>query len=119
MGTTAKKKYPKGFWICGCTEIFERLSYYLGRSLILIFVTASVAEGGLGLSNSQGATMQSLLTAFAYLGPLIGGVVADRWIGGRYTTPVGMLIVGIGYFCGSLATSPTMVYVMIFCVSAG
>ena len=80
---------------------------------------ASVAEGGLGLSNSQGATMQSLLTAFAYLGPLIGGVVADRWIGGRYTTPVGMLIVGIGYFCGSLATSPTMVYVMIFCVSAG
>lgn len=51
MGTTAKKKYPKGFWICGCTEIFERLSYYLGRSLILIFVTASVAEGGLGLSN--------------------------------------------------------------------
>ena len=55
MGTTAKKKYPKGFWICGCTEIFERLSYYLGRSLILIFVTASVAEGGLGLSNSQGA----------------------------------------------------------------
>ena len=50
---------------------------------------------------------------------MIGGVVADRWIGGRYTTPVGMLIVGIGYFCGSLATSPTMVYVMIFCVSAG
>lgn len=45
--------------------------------------------------------------------------MADRWIGGRYTTPVGMLIVGIGYFCGSLATSPTMVYVMIFCVSAG
>ena len=119
MGTTAQKKYPKRFWICGCTEIFERLSYYLGRPLILIFVTASVAEGGLGLSNSQGATMQSLLTAFAYLGPLIGGVVADRWIGGRYTTPVGMLIVGIGYFCGSLATSPTMVYVMIFCVSAG
>ena len=78
-----------------------------------------MAGGGLGLSNSQGATMQSLLTAFAYLGPLIGGVVADRWIGGRYTTPVGMLIVGIGYFCGSLATSPTMVYVMIFCVSAG
>lgn len=54
---TKKKGYPKGFWICGCTEIFERLAYYLGRSLILIFVTATVAEGGLGLSKSQGATM--------------------------------------------------------------
>ena len=81
MGETKKKGYPKGFWVCGCTEIFERLAYYLGRSLILIFVTASVATGGLGLSKGQGATMQSLLTAFAYLGPLLGGVIAEiyRW----------------------------------------
>ncbi|WP_300278080.1 peptide MFS transporter [Peptacetobacter sp.] len=119
MGETKKKGYPKGFWVCGTTEIFERLAYYLGRSLILIFVTASVATGGLGLSNAQGATMQSLLTAFAYLGPLLGGVIADRYIGGRYTTPVGMVIVGIGYWCGSIAKSPAMVYVMILCVSVG
>lgn len=119
METQVKKGFSKGFWMVGCTEIFERLAYYLGRSLILIFVTAKVAEGGLGMSNAQGATMQSLLTAFAYLGPLVGGVVADRWIGGRYTTPVGMIIVGIGYFCGSMAKGPGLVYVMILCVSAG
>lgn len=119
MDSTAKKKYPLGFWICGTTEIFERLSYYLGRSLILIFVTASVASGGLGLSKATGATIQSMLTAFAYLGPLVGGVIADRYIGGRYTTPIGMVIVGIGYFCGSIAKGPGLVYVMIFCVSAG
>lgn len=119
MEAQVKKGFSKGFWMVGCTEIFERLAYYLGRSLILIFVTAKVAEGGLGMSNAQGATMQSLLTAFAYLGPLVGGVVADRWIGGRYTTPVGMIIVGIGYFCGSMAKGPGLVYVMILCVSAG
>ncbi len=109
----------QSFWVCGCTEIFERLAYYLGRSLILIFVTASVATGGLGLSKGQGATMQSLLTAFAYLGPLLGGVIADRYIGGRYTTPIGYIIAGIGYYCGGIAKSPAMVYVMIFCVSIG
>ena len=119
MGETKKKGYPKGFWVCGTTEIFERLAYYLGRSLILIFVTASVATGGLGLSKGQGATMQSLLTAFAYLGPLVGGVIADRYIGGRYTTPIGYIIAGIGYYCGGIAKSPAMVYVMIFCVSIG
>lgn len=117
--TKRKKGFSKGFWMCGCTEIFERLAYYLGRSLILIFVTASVATGGLGLSDTTGATMQSMLTAFAYLGPLVGGVIADRYIGGRYTTPIGMIIVGIGYFCGSMAKDATMVYVMIICVSAG
>ena len=40
---TKKEGFPAAFWVCACTEIFERLAYYLGRSLILIFVTASVA----------------------------------------------------------------------------
>lgn len=32
MDAIAKRKgYPKAFWACACTEIFERLSYYLGR----------------------------------------------------------------------------------------
>lgn len=114
-----KKKLGKGFWFLACTDIFERLSYYLGRSLILIFVTASIATGGLGLSESQGATMQSLLTACAYGLPLFTGVVCDRFIGARYVTPFGMLLCGLGYFLGSIAHGPGMVYAMIACVSGG
>ena len=45
-----KKSYPTAFWVCSASEIFERLAYYLGRSLILIFITTAVLEGGLGLS---------------------------------------------------------------------
>ncbi|MGO5053496.1 peptide MFS transporter [Lachnospiraceae bacterium LCP25S3_G4] len=116
---TQKKGYPKAFWACACTEIFERLSYYLGRSLILIFVTASVATGGLGLSDKVAANMQSNLTAFSYLIPLLGGIVVDRFIGAKYTTPIGMIIAGIGYFMGSIATGTTGVYMMIFFVSLG
>lgn len=48
-----KRKFPIAFWVCGCTEIFERLSFYLGRSLILVFVTTAVASGGLGLANNN------------------------------------------------------------------
>lgn len=114
-----KKSYPKAFWGCAATEIFERLSYYLGRSLILIFVTASVATGGLGLSDTVAANMQSNLTAFSYLLPLFGAVIVDRWIGAKYTTPVGMLVVALGYYMGSVATSIAGVYAMIFLVSLG
>jgi len=53
---TKKKGFPTAFWVCACTEIFERLAYYLGRSLILIFVTASVATGGLGKILSEEST---------------------------------------------------------------
>lgn len=98
---------------------FERLAYYLGRSLILIFVTASVATGGLGLSDTVAANMQSNLTAFSYLLPLFGAVIVDKYIGARYTTPVGMFIAAAGYFTGGIAKSATGVYVMIFLVSLG
>lgn len=116
---TKERKYPLGFWMCAGTEIFERLAYYLGRSLILIFVTTAVVNGGLGLSDSVGAKLQANLTAFAYLGPVLGGVIVDRFVGARYTTPIGMVLVGIGYYMGALAKGPGMIYAMIVCVSLG
>ena len=116
---TKKKGFPAAFWVCACTEIFERLAYYLGRSLILIFVTASVATGGLGLSDTVAANMQSNLTAFSYLLPLFGAVIVDKYIGARYTTPVGMFIAAAGYFTGGIAKSSAGVYAMIFLVSLG
>lgn len=118
MGTI-KKKFPISFWVCSCSEIFERLAYYLGRSLILIFVTASVATGGLGLSDTVAANMQSNLTAFSYLLPLFGAVLVDRYVGAKYTTPIGMIIASIGYYIGSIATDSMGVYIMIFLVSLG
>ena len=116
---TKKEGFPAAFWVCACTEIFERLAYYLGRSLILIFVTASVATGGLGLSDTVAANMQSNLTAFSYLLPLFGAVIVDKYIGARYTTPVGMFIAAAGYFTGGIAKSSAGVYAMIFLVSLG
>lgn len=106
----SKRRYPFAFWICGCTEIFERMSFYLGRSLILVFVAATVATGGLGLSDITAAKMQSNLTAFSYLFALLGGFIVDRWIPPRVSTPIGMLIIAAGYFCGSMAHSAGMVY---------
>ena len=114
-----QRSFSRGFWQTGCTEIFECISYYMGKSLILIFTTASVAQGGLGLTAAQGAALQSLFIAFAFFGPLVGGAITDRWLGARYATPIGMVLVGIGYWCGSMAKSVTLVYVMIFFVCAG
>ena len=62
---TKKEGFPAAFWVCACTEIFERLAYYLGRSLILIFVTASVATGGLGLSDTVAGTVRHCCSKYA------------------------------------------------------
>lgn len=116
---TQKQKYPLGFWACSTTEIFERFSYYLGRSILLVFVATAVAQGGLGLSDGVAANMQSNLTAFSYVLPIVCAVICDRLIGARYTTPFGMVLCGIGYWLGSMATDSTMMYAMIWCISIG
>lgn len=105
-----RKAFRQRFGYVPVQRFFERLAYYLGRSLILIFVTASVATGGLGLSDTVAANMQSNLTAFSYLLPLFGAVIVDKYIGARYTTPVGMFIAAAGYFTGGIAKSSAGVY---------
>ena len=116
---TQKQKYPLGFWACSTTEIFERFSYYLGRSILLVFVATAVAQGGLGLSDGVAANMQSNLTAFSYGLPIVCAVICDRLVGARYTTPFGMVLCGIGYWLGSMATDSTMMYAMIWCIIIG
>ncbi|MBS6922778.1 MAG: MFS transporter [Lachnospiraceae bacterium] len=112
-------KFSKGFWVCACVDILERFSYMIGYSLILIFATTSISNGGLGISEAKGAMIHSFLTGFVYVTPLLGGILVDRFIGARYTTPIGMLVVGIGYWCGSCARTETLIYLMIFLVSIG
>ncbi len=122
MSTTSlkkKNKFPLGFYICSTTFSFERAAYYSSKYLIYMFLTASMITGGLGIEKGQAAIMQSNLVAWTYLSPIIGGWISDRWIGARYTIPIGMLIMGAGYYVGSIADSASMVNLMIFLVVVG
>ena len=122
MSTTSlkkKNKFPLGFYICSTAFSFERAAYYSSKYLIYMFLTASMITGGLGIEKGQAAIMQSNLVAWTYLSPIIGGWISDRWIGARYTIPIGMLIMGAGYYVGSIADSASMVNLMIVLVVIG
>jgi len=96
-----KAKKPFGFYVCSIGYMFERMAYYSAKYLIYVFITATVITGGLGLTKVQAALVQSNLVAFTYLAPVIGGYVSDRWIGARYCVPVGITLMGAGYWMGS------------------
>lgn len=120
MNTTAEKtKFPVGFYFCSLTFTFERAAYYASKWLIYNFLIYSIATGGLGVSKGEAAVMQSYLVAFTYLAPFILGGVADRWIGARYLIPLGMVLMGAGYYVGSIATSSSMMWATIILVSIG
>lgn len=119
IATNKKKKFPLGFYFCVSTFAVERAAYYSSKFLIFAFLTASMVTGGLGIDKGQAAIMQANLVAFTYLSPIIGGYISDKWIGARYTIPVGMFIMAAGYYFGSIADSASMVNLMIILVAIG
>lgn len=117
-----KKKYPLGFYVCSLSFTFERMAFYSSKWLIAIFIAASAAKGGLGLTPADGAKMTANLVAFTYLTPILGGFIADKWINPRLCVPLGSILMGLGYMCGwqaSVQSSFMYVWLMILLVSIG
>jgi len=116
---TMKNKRPIGFYICSLAFTLERMAYYSAKFLIFMFVAATIATGGLGLTKPEAAIIQSNLVAFTYLAPVFGGYIADRYIGARYLIPAGLLLMSGGYYVGSMATGAAGMNLMVALVAIG
>ena len=73
--------------------MWERFSYYGMRALLLLFMTAPVASGGLGFSAAQGGAIYALYTSMVYMMTLPGGWIADRFIGQRRAVLYGGILI--------------------------
>jgi POT family proton-dependent oligopeptide transporter len=69
-------RHPRGFWFIFCGELAERASFYGMKTLLLLYMIQK-----LGYSDANSATVVSFFTAAAYILPIVGGYVADRWLG--------------------------------------
>lgn len=119
MENVVKTKKPFGFYVCSLAFTLERFAFYSAKWLMTIFVATAVIKGGLGLTPADGAKMSANLVAFTYLAPLFGAYISDHYVGARYLVPIGMILMGVGYIFGWLATNAAMVYLMITLVSIG
>lgn len=90
--------HPRGLSTLFFTEMWERFSYYGLRAILILFMTASVAEGGLGFGIPKAAAIVGLYTAAVYLMALPGGWVADQVIGQRRAVLIGGIIIAAGHF---------------------
>ncbi len=94
----AALSHPRGLYTLFFTEMWERLGYYGMRALLVLFMGAAVAKGGLGLDDKTAAAIYGLFTCAVYLGALPGGWVADRLLGSQRAVLVGGVIIAAGYF---------------------
>ena len=73
--------HPRGLAPLFFTEVWERLSYYGMRAILIYYMTKTIAQGGLGFADSKAFAVYGLYTAMVYLMCLGGGWIADLFTG--------------------------------------
>lgn len=92
--------HPKGLFLLFMTEMWERFSYYGMRALLVLSLVAGVeaANPGFGWSQAEALRLYGLFTGFVYFTPLIGGWLADNYLGQRKSVIIGGLVMAAGQF---------------------
>ena len=89
--------HPRGLSTLFFTEMWERFSYYGIRPLLVIFMSAALADGGFGIERSQASAIVGIYAASVYLASLPGGWVADRLLGLRRAIMLGAVLISLGH----------------------
>src|SRR5690606_31721524 len=110
--------HPAGLSTLFFTEMWERFSYYGMRAILFLYMTAAITEGGLGWEDSFAGPVFGLYAASVYFLPLIGGWIADRFIGAYRATFVGGAIIMLGHFALAVPTV-TFFYIGLVFVAVG
>ena len=110
--------HPWGLSTLFMTEMWERLSYYGMRAILILYMTAELEKGGLGWDTRSAAAIYGLYTSSVWFLPLIGGWIADRFIGAKRATLIGGIIITLGHFLLAFPPIPFFYAGLIF-VSVG
>src|SRR3954465_2955101 len=110
--------HPRALSTLFFTEMWERFSYYGMRALLLLYMTAPLTGGGMGLDTATGGAIYGLYTSMVYMTTLPGGWVADRLIGQRRAVLYGGIIIAAGPFCMGFSALSTF-YLGLFLIVIG
>jgi POT family proton-dependent oligopeptide transporter len=110
--------HPKGLAYLAMTEAWERFSFYGMRALLILYMVQELLlpghiENVAGMAAFRGAIESltgplstqafasqifGLYSGFVYFTPLLGGLIADRWLGARKTVMIGIILMTLGHF---------------------
>ena len=85
--------HPPGLYALFTTEMWERFSFYGMRALLVLYLTKAI-----GLNRPDALNIYAIYTGLIYLTPLIGGRLADRYLGQRKAVFIGGILMAMGQF---------------------
>lgn len=101
-----KTGHPKGLYLLFFTEMWERFSYYGMRAILILYLTKKLMEGGLGMDEQDATLLYGNFAGLVYFTPLIGGWLADKYLGKRLSITIGGITMMLGQF--ALFSMPNM-----------
>jgi proton-dependent oligopeptide transporter, POT family len=102
---------PRGLTILFLTEMWEQFSYYGMRALLVYYMTKQLLLG-----QEKASLIYGAYTAIAYLTPIIGGLIADRWLGKRQAVIIGGSIMAVGHL---MMTFEPLIYPALATIAIG
>lgn len=97
--------HPRGlFLLCG-TELWERFSFYAMRAILVLYLTDKTINGGLGWSTQDALSLYGMYTGLVYMTPILGGWLADNYLGQRRSIIIGGALMAVGQFTLALPNS--------------
>jgi POT family proton-dependent oligopeptide transporter len=95
--SSADLKHPPGLPLLFFTEMWERFSYYGMRALLVLFLI-DTTTGGFGWTQEKASHLYGWYTGLVYLTPIIGGWLADRYLGTARALLIGGAVIALGHF---------------------
>ena len=98
--------HPRGLATLFFTEMWERYSYYGMRALLFLYMVGSVQRPGLGFDEKRAGAIYGWYTFSVYATGLLGGIIADRWLGHYRSVLIGGIIIACGHFSLAIPALP-------------
>jgi POT family proton-dependent oligopeptide transporter len=108
--------HPRGLSTLFFTEMWERFSYYGMRALLILFMTAPIAVGGMAMPAADAGAIYGTYTAMVYLLTIGGGFVADKLIGLRRAVFWGGVLIMCGHISLALPSTASFYFGLVLVV---
>ena len=111
--------HPAGLFVLFFTEMWERFSYYGMRAILVLFLVSAFGLGGWEWPRENALALYGTYTAMVYLTPILGGYLADKFLGYRKAVVIGAFLMTLGHISLALEFDPIFLYIGIGFLIAG
>jgi POT family proton-dependent oligopeptide transporter len=111
--------HPSGLFVLFFTEMWERFSYYGMRAILVLFLVSAVGLGGWDWPREHALALYGTYTALVYLTPILGGFIADKYLGYTKAVVIGAVLMTLGHASMALEFHSAFLYIGLGFLIAG